>query len=102
MKNYKKQTADARKAEETTESQVVGSSVEGYDDFVSYISDAKVKNADLGNILIKNNITDPKTGNPFYVNINNKVLVRGSTSTLNRTQLTELLREKYKPGFVYK
>ncbi len=71
--------------------------------FVSYISDAKkIKNGDLGNILIKNNITDPKTGNPFYVNINNKVLVRGSTSTLNRTQLTELLREKYKPGFVYK
>ena len=58
--------------------------------------------SDFTNILIKNNITDPKTGNPFYVNINNKVLVRGSTSTLNRTQLTELLREKYKPGFVYK
>ncbi len=87
-------------AAEETESKVVGSSVEGYDDFVSYISDAKLKNADLGNILIKNNITDPKTGNPFYVNINNKVLVRGSTSTLNRTQLSGLLMEKYKKGLI--
>ena len=89
-------------AAEEPESQVVGSSVQGFDEFVAYISDAKkVKNGDLGDILIENNITDPKTGNPFYVNVNNKVLVRGSTSTLNRTQLTELLREKYKPGFKY-
>jgi len=103
MKKYRKQTEDMRKAEETTDSQVVGSSVSGFDDFVAHINDAKkIKNGDLGKILIRNNINDPKTGNPFYVNINNKVLVRGSTSTLNRTQLTELLREKYTPGFLYK
>ena len=95
-------TSPTKTAAEETESSVVGSSIQGYDDFVKYISDAKkVKNGELGNILIKNNITDPKTGNPFYVNLNNKVLVRGTTSTLNRTQLTELLKEKYKPGFNY-
>jgi hypothetical protein len=89
-------------AEEEPESQVVGSSVEGFDEFSALINDAKkVKNKDLGQILIKNKITDPQTGNPFVLDPSNRVHVKGNSTALNRTQLTELLKNKYQPGFIY-
>ena len=101
MKKYKKQTEDVRKAEETT-TEPTAKGVEGYDDFVKYISHKDTYNWKLGEILIKNGITDPATGSQFYINNSNQVLRRGGKTAFNKTQLTELLREKYKPGFVYK
>ena len=90
------------KAAEEPESQVVGSSVQGFDDFTAHINDAKnVKNKDLGQILIKNKVKDPKTGNPFVLDPSNRVHVKGNPTALNRTQLTELLKNKYQPGFIY-
>jgi hypothetical protein len=84
------------------ESQVVGTSIQGFDDFTAHINDAKnVKNKDLGQILIKNKIKDPTTGNNFYIDGHNRVLVRGHSNALNRTQLTELLKKEYKPGLNY-
>jgi hypothetical protein len=89
-------------AEEEPESQVVGSSVQGFDEFAAHINDAKkVKNKDLGQILIKNKIKDPQTGNPFVLDPSNRVHVKGNSTALNRTQLTELLKNKYQPGFIY-
>lgn len=88
---------------EEPESQVTGSSIPGFDEFTAYITDAKnIKNKDLGQILIRNKIKDPTTKNTFYIDSHNRVLVRGYSTTLNRTQLTELLKKEYKPGFVYK
>ncbi len=105
MKNYKKQTEDARKAEETTESQEVGSSVEGYDDFVKYISNKNTYNWKLADILIKNGITDPKTGNGFYIrkikgSDKQIAMIHGSNKTVDKTYLTELLRQKYNEGLI--
>jgi len=89
-------------AEEEPESQVVGSSIQGFDEFTAHINDAKnVKNKDLGQILIKNKIKDPQTGNPFVLDPSNRVHVKGNSTALNRTQLTELLKNKYQPGFIY-
>ena len=110
MEKYKKQTEEARKAEETpTEPTAKG--VEGYDDFVEYISRKKTYNWMLANILIKNGITDPKTGNGFYVaeikdpnkkrdTKKQKAMMHGSTKTLDKTYLTELLRQKYNDGLI--
>jgi hypothetical protein len=52
----------------------------------------------LASILIKNGITDPKTGNGFYVRkikkINKQIaMMHGSTYTLDKTYLSELLRK---------
>ena len=90
------------KAAEELESQVVGSSVQGFDEFAAHINDAKkVKNKDLGQILIKNKVRDPQTGNLFVLDPSNRVHVKGNATALNRTQLTELLKNKYQPGFIY-
>ena len=53
-------------------------------------------------MLIKNDIKDPTTGKTFVLDGYNRVHVRGSSTALNNTQLTELLLTNYKPGFVYK
>jgi len=95
-------------AEEEPESQVVGSSVAGYDDFQKYITDKELKrkkeitNAKLGRMLIQNKITDPTTGKVFVIDPSNRVHVKGNTNSLTNQQLTELLLNNYKPGFVYK
>ena len=101
MKKYKEQTQETRKAEETT-TEPVATSIEGFDEFSKYINSKNTYNWRLGEILIKNGITDPATGSQFYINSSNQVLRRGGKTAFNKTQLTELLREKYKPGFVYK
>ena len=101
MEKYKKQTEEARKAEETP-TEPRATSVEGFDEFSKYINSKDTYNWKLGEILIKNGITDPATGNQFYINNSNQVLRRGGKTAFNKTQLTELLRTKYKPGFVYK
>ena len=53
-------------------------------------------------MLIKNKINDPATGKPFVIDPTNRVHVKGSSAALNNTQLTELLLNKYTPGFAYK
>ena len=89
-------------AAEEPENKEVGSSIPGFDTFQKYINHKDTYNWKLGEILIRNGIKDPKTGNEFYINNSNQVLRRGGKTALNKTQLTELLREKYTPGFSYK
>jgi hypothetical protein len=87
------------KLEQELDNEAVGESISGFDDFTEHINDAKkMKNKDLGEILIRNRIKDPTTGNAFYIDNHNRVLVKGGSNTLNRTQLTELLKKEYKPG----
>ena len=103
----KSPTKEAAAAEES-ENKVVGSSIEGYDDFQKYITDKEKKkskqitNGILGKMLIKNKINDPTTGKVFVLDNSNRVHVKGNSTALNNTQLTELLLSNYKPGFVYK
>ena len=91
------------KLEDELDNEAVGGSITGFDEFSSHVNDANnVKNKDLGQILINNKIKDPTTGNVFYIDGYNRVLVKGGSTALNRTQLTELLKKEYKPGFKYK
>ena len=110
LKDYKDKTKETRKAEETTDENEIptSSSVEGYDDFVKYITDKEKKksreltNATLGKILIKNKVADPVTGKPFIVDTYGRVKVKGSSTAITNQVLTDLLRENYKPDFIYK
>jgi len=107
---YKDKTKESRKAEKVIEENVepTSTSIEGYDDFVKYITDKEKKksreltNATLGKILIKNKVADPSTGKPFIVDGYGRVKVKGSSTAITNQVLTDLLRDKYKPGFVYK
>ena len=61
----------------------------------------------LANILIKNDISDPNTGNGFYVrkvkgSDKQIAVMHGSTNTLHKTYLSELLRQKYNEGLIKK
>ena len=111
LKAYKEKTKETRQAETTNtepDNLEVGSSIEGYDDFVKFITDKEKKksrqltNATLGRILIKNNVLDPTTGKVFIVDGSGRVKVKGSSTAITNQVLTDLLRENYKPGFVYK
>jgi hypothetical protein len=101
-------TPPPQKAAEEPDNEEVGSSIEGYDEFQKYITDKEKKrkkeitNGTLGKMLIKNKITDPTTGKVFVLDSYNRVHVKGNSTALNNTQLTELLLNNYKPGFVYK
>jgi len=99
MKKYKEQTKETRKAEETT-TEPTAKGVEGYDDFVKYISHKDTYNWKLGEILIKNGITDPATGNQFYINNSNQVLRRGGKTAFNKNFLAGLLMKKYNDGLI--
>jgi hypothetical protein len=98
------------KAEIDTEDnkEPTSTSIEGYDDFVKFITDKEKKksrqltNATLGRILIKNKVSDPATGKAFIVDGSGRVKVKGSSTAITNQVLTDLLRENYKPGFVYK
>ena len=113
LKAYKDKTKESRKAEAVVEEnkEPAAQGVEGYEDFVKYISNKNTYNWMLANILIKNGITDPKTGNGFYVaeikdpkkkKDTKKQVARmhGSTNTLDKTYLSELLRKKYNDGLI--
>jgi hypothetical protein len=108
MKKYREQTAQNRQAEEKQAeepSEPTSKGVEGYDDFVKYIGNPKTYNWNLANILIKNGITDPKTGNGFYVSkikgTDKQVAkMHGSTKTLDKNYLSGLLMKKYNEGLI--
>ena len=108
LENILKPKPPTPKAAEETDNEAIGSSIEGYDEFQKYITDKEKKrkkeitNATLGKILIKNKINDPATGKVFVLDGYNRVKVKGNSTALNNTQLTELLLNNYKPGFVYK
>ena len=111
LKAYKDKTKETRKAEEEgPESLVVGSSIEGYDDFQKYITgknNKELTNAQLAEILIKNGVKDPNTGKSFYIRTpegtKKKIaMIHGNSNPVNKTILIELLQKEYKPGFVYK
>ena len=101
MKKYKEQTKETRKAEETT-TEPVATSIEGFDEFSKYINSKNTYNWRLGEILIKNGITDPATGSQFYINNSNQVLRRGGKTAFNKNFLAGLLMKKYNEGLIKK
>ena len=56
----------------------------------------------MGQLLIDNGIKDPKTGNNFYVNPSNKVLVRGSRTALDKEALKDYLLKAFNDGLINK
>ena len=56
----------------------------------------------MGQLLIDNGIKDPKTGNSFYVNPNNKVLVRGSSTALDKETLKDYLLKAFNDKLIKK
>ena len=100
---------DEQPTEEIT-TEPLATSVEGFDDYQRYITDKNNKeltNAKLAEILIKNNVKDPKTGNAFYIRkpegTKKKIaMIHGNPNPVTKTALTELLLSAYKPGFNYK
>ena len=54
----------------------------------------------LGEILIKNGITDPATGRQFYINNSNQVLRIGGKTAFNKNFLAGLLMKKYNDGLI--
>ncbi len=100
-----KETKAAAAAAEDTQTEPTAKGVEGYDDFVKYISNKNTYNWKLADILIKNGITDPKTGNGFYIrkikgSDKQIAMIHGSNKTVDKTYLTELLRQKYNEGLI--
>ena len=59
-------------------------------------------NWQMGQLLIDNGIKDPKTGNNFYVNPSNKVLVRGSRTALDKEALKDYLLKAFNDGLIKK
>jgi hypothetical protein len=59
-------------------------------------------NWQMGQLLIDNGIKDPKTGNNFYVNPSNKVLVRGSRTALDKEALKDNLLKAFNDGLIKK
>ncbi len=90
---------------EDTQTKPTAKGVEGYDDFVKYISNKNTYNWKLADILIKNGITDPKTGNGFYIrkvkgSDKQIAMMHGSTTTLYKNFLAGLLMKKYNDGLI--
>ena len=81
----------------------MATSVEGFDEFQRYITDKnnkEITNAKLAEILIKNGITDPKTGNKFYIRTpdgtKKKIaMIHGNSNPVTKTILTELLLKSF-------
>ena len=59
-------------------------------------------NWQMGQLLIDNGVKDPKTGNNFYVNPSNKVLVRGSRTALDKEALKDYLLTAFNDGLIKK
>ena len=93
---------EARKAEETP-TEPTAKSIEGFDEFERYITDKNNKeltNAKLAEILIRNGITDPKTGNKFYIRTpdgtKKKIaMLHGNSNPVTKTILVELLKKSF-------
>ena len=52
-------------------------------------------NWQMGQLLIDNGIRDPKTGNEFYINPSNKVLIRGTKSAIDKETLKDILLKSF-------
>jgi hypothetical protein len=56
----------------------------------------------MGQLLIDNGIRDPKTGNAFYINPSNKVLVRGTSSAIDKETLKDILLKSFNDKLIKK
>ena len=52
-------------------------------------------NWEMGQLLIDNDIRDPKTGNKFYINPSNKVLVRGGDRAIDKEGLKDVILKSF-------
>jgi hypothetical protein len=52
-------------------------------------------NWQMGQLLIDNDIRDPKTGNKFYINPSNKVLVRGGDRAIDKEGLKDVILKSF-------
>ena len=52
-------------------------------------------NWQMGQLLIDNDIRDPNTGNKFYINPSNKVLVRGGDRAIDKEGLKNIILKSF-------
>ena len=100
MKKYKEQTQQTRKAEQTTD-KTINESLDDSPELRAFKDGFRNKyrwNWQMGELLIKNNIKDPKTGNAFYINPSNKVLVRGGKTAIDKETLKDYLLTAFNEG----
>ena len=89
LKAYKDKTKETRQAESTNTEPDPNAEKPERTAFKAKIKSST--NKELGNILIKNNIKEPTTGNDYYIDTKNRVKVRGGTRVFDKTYLTEQL-----------
>ena len=104
LKNYKEKTKETRQAE-STNTETDTSHLDESPELRAFKDSFKNKyrwNWQMGQLLIDNGVKDPKTGNSFYVNPNNKVLVRGSSTSLDKETLKDYLLKAFNDGLINK
>jgi len=96
LKAYKDKTKETRKAESTTpEPDTEKPELTAFK--------TKIKNStnkELGNMLIKNNIKEPTTGNNYYIDTLNRVKVRGGRRVFDKTYLAGQLLKAFNDGLI--
>ena len=96
MKAYKNKTKETRQAESTTpEPDAEKPELTAFKTKIKSSTNKK-----LGNILIKNGIKEPTTGNNYYIDTYNRVKVRGGTRVIDKTYLTEQLLKAFNDGLI--
>ena len=101
---YKDKTKETRQAEQTTD-ETINSSLDESLELRAFKDSFKNKyrwNWQMGQLLIDNNIKDPKTGNAFYINPSNKVLVRGTKSAVDKETLKDILLKSFNDKLIKK
>ena len=94
---YKDKTKETRQAEETTD-KAIDNSLDESPELRAFKDSFKNKyrwNWQMGQLLIDNGIRDPKTGNEFYINPSNKVLIRGTKSAIDKETLKDILLKSF-------
>ncbi len=98
MKAYKDKTKETRQAESTNTEPEPNAEKPELTAFKAKIKSST--NKELGNILIKNGIKEPTTGNNYYIDTFNRVKVRGGTRVFDKTYLTEQLLRGFNDGLI--
>ena len=88
LKAYKDKTTETRQAETTN------TELDESPELTRLKLQFRKTNWELGELLIKNNVKAPN-GKDFYVNPNNKVLIRGSSKTLDKETLKDYILKAF-------
>ena len=98
LKAYKEKTQETRQAESTNTEPEEDAEKPELTAFKTKIKSST--NKELGNILTKNGIKEPTTGNNYYIDTLNRVKVRGGRRVFDKTYLTGELLKAFNDGLI--